>query len=212
MKASKSLIKESAVTATVSVMILSACSADKHTIGDSETISVTEDMESTDSIPHYVFTPEGIGSITPGMRIGEWPEETNGLYTHIDNESGGEADQYNFYKDDELSFTVLDFGEGKADLIIVDNPEMDVKVGNNTVNMNTPFSLLLSNPEVKPEWEQLDDEGMWYWKVNGLWFAPSQENLTPALTDKLYNPATPPVKADFPEDVKIGYIGTGLPF
>lgn len=192
-------------------LILASCKSDKKEQIDSETISI-DTAEAMDTVPTYIFTPQGIGEIKPGMPIGQWPTETEGLYTHVDSEGGGDANQYNFYRDDELTFTVMDFGEGKADLIILDDPEMNVKVGDDTVNMKTPFATLLSKPGVKAEWEQLDDEGMWYWKADGLWFAPSQEHLTPSLADKLYNPDKVPTKSDFPEEITIGYIGTGLPF
>lgn len=200
-----------AAATTCGVLVLSACHSDKTGKADSDSIPMAVE-ETTDTIPSYIFTPEGIGAIKTGMPVGQWPEEAIGLYTHVDTEGGGDADQYNFYRDENLTFTVMDFGEGKADLIILDDPEMDVKVGEETVNMKTPFAKLLSNPGVKAEWEQLDDEGMWYWKADGLWFAPSQEHLTPSLADKLYNPDKAPTKADFPEDITIGYIGTGLPF
>lgn len=211
MKFSQMIRPSSLAAATCGMLILSSCHSDKKEVVDTDTIAI-ESAEPVDSVPSYLFTPEGIGSITPGMPIGQWPEETAGLYTHIDAEEGGDANQYNFYKDDELSFTVMDFGEGKADLIILDDPSMDVKIGEEKINMKTPFAKLLSTPGVKAEWEQLDDEGMWYWKANGLYFAPSLENLTPELSNKLYNPDKVPTKSDFPEEITIGYIGTGLPF
>ena len=57
-----------------------------------------------------------------------------------------------------------------------------------------------------------DGGGMWYWRWEGLWFAPSQDNLPTVLSRRLYHSESAPTSADFTDDVTVGFIGTGLPF
>lgn len=178
-----------------------------------DTDTVAEILE--DSVtppPSYVLSNRGIGPLEVGMNVESWPEESEGLYHYVEADKGGEANQFNFYADEQPSITVLDFGEGKADLLIVDDPQIGAQVGDTVVNMTTPFAEFLQLPDVSASWEQLDDEGMWYWKCNGLWFAPALENLPEKLANKLYNPEKAPIADDFPREVTIGYIATGLPF
>lgn len=74
------------------------------------------------------------------------------------------------------------------------------------------FANVLSIPGVQAEWIGYDDGGMWYWTWDGLWFAPSQQGLGEILSRKLYDSKETPSAADFSDDVKVGFIGTGLPF
>ena len=196
------------------LVILSGCGNSRDGKVTEDTTAMTEEVrEDTVALPkRYVLSATGIGPLTVGMPIKEWPEETEGLYEYVEASEGGDANQYNFIGENDPAITVLDFGGGKADLLIVDDPRIEAQVGDTVVNMTTSFSRLLTLPGVKASWEQLDDEGMWYWKCSGLWFAPSLEHLPPKLADKLYNSERAPTAEDFPEDITIGYIATGLPF
>ena len=75
-----------------------------------------------------------------------------------------------------------------------------------------PFSRLLKLKDATAEYQALDDNGMWSWRWQGLYFLPSQQNLPQRLSSKLYNQATTPDAADFDDNVVIDYIGTGLPY
>lgn len=197
----------------ISSSLLAGCGYSATNGGDSDTL--TGDTLAQPAPADTVTEPltvDGIGPVKRGMQVGEWPETYDTLYDYCRSEPGGDADQYNFYSGDELQFTVMDFGEHKADLIILGSPRLKADVGGTAVDMHTPFSELLAMPGAEPVWEEYEGEGMWYWKCGGLWFAPSQQDLRRPLTDALYNPDHAPKAADFPEDVTIGYIGTGLPF
>lgn len=74
------------------------------------------------------------------------------------------------------------------------------------------FSRVLSLPGVEAEWEDSDDEGMWCWHWRGIWFQPDQSHLPEALSRELYSDVAPPADAAFTPGVRIGYIGTGLPW
>lgn len=194
------------------MLVMTGCRSEQKPVRE-ETIS--EESLENDTMPappRYVLSAKGIGPVEVGMPVKDWPEETEGLYQYVEAQEGGDANQYNFFGETEPAITVLDFGEGKADLVIVDDPRIEAQVGDKVVNMSTPFAQLLRMPGVESSWEQLDEEGMWYWKCSGLWFAPSLERLPEKLAEKLYNSTRAPQAEDFPEEVTIGYIATGLPF
>ncbi|MCM1377550.1 MAG: hypothetical protein NC097_03980 [Clostridium sp.] len=199
----------------VVLSLLSACTSDKKTVDtplDTAAPIVAESDTVVPSRPRYVLTAEGIGPVAPGMKTKTWPELAEGLYDSIEEGPGGEGDQYEFYLEGQPMVTVMDFGQGEADLVVVSDPSIKAKVGEVQLGLGDSFSKLLSQPGVRAEWEQLDEEGMWYWTTGGLWFAPAQDKLTPELSEKLYDPKRPPVSTDFPPEIGIGYIGTGLPF
>lgn len=204
--------------AIMSCLIVACSSAEKRDI-DTDTVKPQE--LSADTVAEvrkvYVLSSEGVGPIEVGEKTGSWPEEVDELYNHVEASPGDEADQYEFYLDDNPMVTVLDFGSGSADLVVLSSPDVKVAMpgpdGENIeIGLGDSFRHLLSSPEVKAEWQQLDDEGMWYWHGKGLWFAPAQDRLPKELADKLYNPDTPPRSSDFPDDVVVDYIATGLPF
>ena len=59
------------------------------------------------------------------------------------------------------------------------------------------FSNVLQLPGVETEWSGYDNSGTWYWKWEGLWFAPSQETISENLSRRLYQPIQAPTPADF---------------
>lgn len=201
----------------VSVILASAvcgsCGSESGTTADSESVvavdSVVEEVPA-DTVFH--FSSAGVGPLEQGMPVESWPEKVEGLYDNVDVQGGGDANQYEFFLSERPMVTVLDFGEGKADLVILSDPAVKVKVGERELGLGDSFSELLDNPEVKASWEQLDDDGMWYWNLGGMWFAPKQDMIPEDLARKLYDPATPPSREDFPPEVGIGYIANGLPF
>ncbi|MCM1152951.1 MAG: hypothetical protein NC328_04805 [Muribaculum sp.] len=176
-------------------------------VSDTELIS-----DSVAPVPKYLLTSEGIGPVEAGMPSRTWPDSISGLYDMVEEGPGGDADQYEFYLEGNPMVTVMDFGEGEADLVIVSDPSIKARVGDKELGLGDSFELLLRQPGVRAEWQQLDDEGMWYWNCKGIWFAPEQNNLPKSLADKLYDSTRAPEASDFPEEVGIGYMGTGLPF
>lgn len=205
------------ISSLVAFTALCGCRSENKTADTVDTLTDVAAETQTDSLPpepqhHYVLTSEGVGPVAPGMKTRTWPELAEGLYDSIEEGPGGEADQYEFYLDGQPMVTVMDFGQGEADLVVVSDPSIKAKVGDAELGLGDSFSLLLEQPGVRAEWEQLDEDGMWYWTTGGLWFAPSQENLPEEVSRKLYDSKKPPLSTDFPPEVGIGYIGTGLPF
>ena len=208
-------VKSAALSALL-LLMLSACSGSS---GKSAETAVDTAMADTLAVEeqkpartHYVLTSEGIGPVAPGMKTQTWPELAEGLYDSVEAGLGGDADQYEFYLEGQPMVTVMDYGQGEADLVVVSDPSLKAKVGEEELGLGDSFSKLLQQPGIRAEWKQLDEDGMWYWTYGGLWFAPSQEHLSPELSSKLYDSKKAPVSSDFPPEVGIGYIGTGLPF
>lgn len=194
------------------VTMLAACGGEHQRGADSDTVAITDTIAAAPLPQRIVLSRDSIGPIALQTKTDSLPQEMQGVYTSIEKDEGGDATQYNFYRDEEVLFTALDFGQGKAELIVAGSPEVKVMVEGEEVNIGTPFAKLLSLKGVKPEWAQMDDMGTWYWQYRGLWFAPDQMHLPEKLVNKLYNPDTCPTAADFPDTVTIGYIATGLPF
>lgn len=199
--------------ATLMFAMATGCSDHKKVeSADSIVMEQPEIPDSMPPLPKYLITSEGIGPVETGMQSRTWPDSISGLYDSVEEGPGGDADQYEFYLEGNPMVTVLDFGEDKADLVIVSDPSIKAKVGDKELGLGDSFRELLSEPGVSAEWQQLDDEGMWYWNCKGVWFAPEQSNIPKSLADKLYDSTRAPEATDFPLEVGIGYMGTGLPF
>lgn len=190
-------------------------SSEKHADTDSVDYD-TIPAEAPDTVADYTLTPSGVGPVAMGEKAGEWPESIEGLYDYVESDTGNGVDQYNFYSDQNVAFTVLDFGEGKVDLVILGDSGLGASPNEDgekvSLRVGSPFADVLALPGVEAVWEELDEEGMWYWRAGGLWFAPAQDRLPHALADALYDGRHAPDPALFTDDVVIGYIGTGLPF
>lgn len=216
LKLNKPLVAKSSSILFLCISLFASCNSDKGktTAGKDTSDEAGEHLADSlkQSVTRYVLTSEGIGPVTPGMKTRTWPQLAEGLYDSIEEGIGGEGDQYEFYLEGQPMVTVMDFGQGEADLVVVSDPSLKAKVGNAELGLGDSFAKLLAQPGVRAEWEQFDEEGMWYWTTGGLWFAPSQDNLPDDLAGKLYDSRKPPVSSDFPPEVGIGYIGTGLPF
>lgn len=185
--------------------------------GDDD-IEIRTHVENTDTLPYFPLTAEGLGPVHVGMDLESLPPRVNGLYTTMTVEQGFECETVVFSNTKApdtvtFPFTVLDFGQGKADVILLNDDQCGVnRPEGGRLTLSSPFAEVLSLPGVQARWEGWDGGGAWYWTWQGLWFQPSPVNPGEDLTDKLYDNREAPVASDFTPDVTIGYIGTGLPF
>ncbi|MDE6422246.1 MAG: hypothetical protein K2K95_02360 [Muribaculaceae bacterium] len=194
---------------------LTSCGGHKSdTVVDTDSIvteNVADEMEA--ELPTVYLTKDSIGSVSIGMPIGDVPHQVEGLYTLRENGASPDAVTIDFIQNDHARFVAYDFGEGKIDVINLIGPDVKVKTMKGDIAIGSPMALVLDLPGVKPEWSGYDGNGMWYWTWEGLWFAPSQNDLSQGLSQRLYHNGQAPTIKDFQEEnVTIGFIGTGLPF
>lgn len=202
------------------LMLAAGCGRGSESGRDSDSLTdsmAVEEIAAADTVLYLcadsIYSSAG-GSLRVGTSVRNVPSAIEGLYDAVEHAPGVDAEELRFKLGDEYLFTALDFGEGKVDMIMANNASVRAVVAGaeTEVTLLSPFSEVLALPGVAPEWCGLDDTGMWYWTASGLWFAPSQEHLTPGLSQRLYNEDNMPVAGDFTPEVTTGYIGTGVPF
>lgn len=196
------------------VLTLVSCSAGhKADASDTDSIeTVSADVRSEGYECTGVLTQAGIGPVAIGVPMCELPDSVNGLYTAKALGESPDAVAVVFSDGNGESFVAYDFGEGNVDVINLIGTDIKVEAPQGDIVLGDSFAKVLQLPGVKTEWSGYDDSGMWYWTWEGLWFAPSQDALTPSLSRKLYHSVSAPGKDDFDNNVTIGFIGTGLPF
>lgn len=204
-------------TLIMAVCLLALASCGKGGNGkqaDSDSIATVEPVAvETDSTSVAVYiTKDSIGGVKIGMPVREVPDSMPGLYTRKENGASPDAVTMVFADGDKESFIAYDFGEGKVDVLNLIGNGIKVNAPRGAFGLGESFGKVLELPGVKAEWAGYDDTGMWYWTWEGLWFAPSQENLPDMLSRRLYHSTAAPTIADFTDDVTVGFIGTGLPF
>ncbi|MDE6335448.1 MAG: hypothetical protein K2L34_02650 [Muribaculaceae bacterium] len=200
---------------TLGAVALTSCGGHKDTAsGDTDSIVAENPVDTVVAqMPPVYITKDSIGCIKIGMPINEVPHEVEGLYTRRDNGASLDAVTIDFVQDDHARFVAYDFGEGKIDVINLIGQDVKVQTLKGDLGIGDPMVAVLDLPGVTAEWSGYDDGGMWYWKWQGLWFAPAQENLSQALSQRLYHSGQAPTIKDFQDEgVTIGFIGTGLPF
>lgn len=195
-------------------VIMSSCGGSGSRSAD--TLTVTQDTVPTPE-PEVVLearlSPRGIDPVKIGMRITEISPKVENLYDSIVHESGYESDSYSFLLDGKQRFTVYEFESGAVDVLAVDDGSVFVSTPDGgSVRLGDDFSKVLAIKGVQPVWESADGDGMWCWTWQGIWFQPDQSNLPDVLSHKLYNPSSAPAASDFNSEVKVGYMGTGLPW
>lgn len=201
----------------LSVIVLTACGkGGKKNSPDSvaDSSSVAEE-QIIDSVATFYLTPDGIGPIRIGMPVDSIPEMVAALYDHVTEGADEIGMARLFYNHSGVSFTALDFMEGKVDLIYLDNAYVKVATPEGDLTLGDEFSRVLLLPDCEAIWQDYDEAsgiGMWYWNAGEIWYAVDQSTLTDSLKKKLYDSSLKPTKSDFDENVRIGYIGTGLPF
>ncbi len=199
----------------IGTVLFAGCGGHKSApVTDTDSVSEETAADSVVAVqPTVYLTKDSIGGVLIGMPIGEVPHQIDGLYTRRDNGASPDAVTIDFIQDDHSRFVAYDFGEGKIDVINLIGPDVKVKTLKGDIGIGDPMEIVLDLPGVKPEWSGYDGNGMWYWTWEGLWFAPAQENLSQALSQRLYHSGQAPTIKDFQnEGVAIGFIGTGLPF
>ena len=196
------------------LLLIASCSGKS----GKETDTLTVEPDPTPELPLETIadaqlTARGIGPVRIHSRIVDLRPKVENLYDSVARESGYESNTYHFYLDGEQRFSVYEFGSGMVDVIGVEDSSVIVRgAGNKTVRLGDPFSKVLELDGVTPQWESADDEGMWVWSWEGIWFVPDQSRLPDTLAHKLYNQNVAPRLSDFTPEVTIGYIGTGLPW
>lgn len=199
----------------LSLMILCACSGTGKQGADTDSVASASEFTAVDTVSreatHYI-SKDSVGSIWIGMSVNEVHDSVPGLYIKKENGTTPDAVTMVFSTEKGESFIAYDFGESKVDVINLISDEIKVKAPRGDFSIGDSFENVLNLPGVTAEWAGYDDSGMWYWTWEGLWFAPSQENLPEALSHRLYQSNSAPTPADFTPEVTVGFIGTGLPF
>ena len=187
--------------------------SDKSGAVDSDTIpeQVIAEAETSGTNIAYI-TKDSIGGIYIGMPIQEIPDSIDGLYSKKTHGDSPDAVALIFSDPEGERFVAYDFGEGKIDVLNLIGSDVKVKVPGGEIGIGDVFTDVMNLPGVKPEWSGYDDGGMWYWTWEGLWFAPSQDNLPMQLSQRLYHSGQAPTRNDFTDEITVGFIGTGLPF
>lgn len=201
------------------LLLAAGCSgtSEKRTSDSDTTAGFSAEVPEPESQVWYL-TPDSLGPVHVGMKTAEMPENWPGLYTEIQKERAYGTDAYNFLLDEDVDhdacypFTVIDFGMGNVDIIMLNDSLVKVATPNGDISVNTPFSEVLALEGITPEWEEADGNGAWFWKWNGLWFQPAQEEMDQQLSSRLYDPNRRPVGLSFPPEIKTSLIATGLPF
>lgn len=186
--------------------------SDKTEAADSDSTAIPDMVEAVVASNATYIDKDSIGAVYIGMPMSELADSVAGLYTSKEYGATPDAATVTFSNPDGEQFVAYDFGEGKIDVLNVTGADIKVMAPEGEFGLGDPFTKVLQLPGVAAEWSGYDGSGMWYWTWEGLWFAPSQERLTPELSRLLYNPETEPAASDFPEGDTVGFIGTGLPF
>ncbi len=207
--------KLSTISTAIAMLVFAVgCSGNKSSSED----TIRVDSNVTPQLPEETVTDaqitgRGIGPVRLQMTITSLSPSVENLYDNIEKEGGYESNTYHFMLDGKPRFTVYEFESGLVDIISVDDSSVIVNnPDGEPVRIGESFSKVFGLNGVKPQWEAADDEGIWVWNWQGLWFQPDQSTLNEVLVHKLYNQNTPPTAADFSPDVKVGYIATGLPW
>lgn len=161
-----------------------------------------------------LLTARGLDTIGIGMRTGDIPQSKDGVYDFVSAEDGYEGtNTYIFVRGESPLFTAYEFTPGIIDVISAESPLVAVAAPDGSrLHLGDEFAQVLSLPGVQAEWENADGDGMWCWQWEGLWFQPDQSRLSEELSRELYSDVAPPATSSFTSEVKIGYIGTGLPW
>ena len=195
------------------VLLATFCGhSNKNDAIDSDSIAIMDMVETVAAANTTYINKDSIGAVYIGQPITELADSIPSLYTSKENGASPDAVTVTFSNPDGEQFVAYDFGEGKIDVLNVIGTDIKVNAPGGEFGLGDSFSKVLQLPGVAVEWSGYDDSGMWYWTWEGLWFAPSQDKLSPELSRLLYNSGTEPAASDFSEENTVGFIGTGLPF
>lgn len=209
-------MKTTLIILTALLPLLGACSGHKAYRGsDSDSALVAEarnDIDSIDSEPMPVLTPEGLGQIRVGMPIDSLPEGVENLFDQVEMDETPDATVLAFSLQGDPMFSIYNFGDGTVDVISLNSTLLGFNTDNGVIHLGDPLVSLLNVRGVSTDFASMDDSGMWYWKYNGLWISPDPAQCRPALINALSDRNNPPASALVDSTVSIGYIATGLPF
>lgn len=173
----------------------------------------TVEMESPVAGPtDFYLTSDSIGPIVLGERISNIPAAVPNLYDMMITTETPDAMAYTFLLANDPQFTIYDFMEGKVDVIALEGNARGVNTPKGELRVGDEFLKVFELPGVTSEWQAFDDDGLWYWKWNGLYFGVDETNISEKIGNALVSGRHAPRASDFTSDVKIGYIATGLPF
>lgn len=208
-------MKKSAFIIAAAALTLVGCSGNKktaRTTADTDSAFIQEAEAAIDSIQTPTLTAQGIGDVRIGMALDSVPQGQINLYDNIVADDSGEFKALNFRLGDKDMFTVTDYDDGKVDMISLYTSEVGVAVPNDTLRIGDSFTKLLKQSGVTTEFVSMDDMGVWYWRYKDLWFWPAEEGMSQELNNAMSERRNPPSAAMIGDKVKIGYIGTGVPF
>lgn len=197
------------------IMMLGGCSSKKgaDNADTASTDSMAEEVAEMSAVYEIRLDSLGADAVRIGMEVSDLYPEIEGVYDSISTENGYESNIHTFFLRGNPRFTVYEFQPGKADMIAAESRDVYVSPAEwDTLRLGDDFRKVLALPGVEASWESTDNEGMWCWHWEGIWFQPDQNALGDKLVDKLYNPGMPPRTADFENGETIGYMGTGLPW
>lgn len=193
--------------------LLTGCGGKNDSTGKNSDSALTAEMESPVAGPtQYYLTSDSIGPIKIGDLISHLPVAVPNLYDMMITTPTPDAMAYTFLLGDVEQFTVYDFMQGKVDVICLEGNSRGIDTPAGELRVGDEFTKVLALDGVESEWESLDDEGIWYWKWHGLYFGVDEMKLSEKFADMLVDDNMPPRADAFTPEIKIGYIGTGLPF
>lgn len=176
----------------------------------------TIELESPVAGPtEYYITKDSIGPIHVGEKISLLPAAVPNLYDMMLTTETPDAMAYTFLLANDPQFTIYDFMEGKVDVITLEGNARGANTPKGELRIGDEFTKVLALDGVVSEWESYDEgegDGVWYWKWNGIFFGVEETNLSEKFAYELMNGRHAPKASSFTPDIKIGYIGTGLPF
>lgn len=203
------------ILAVTALVTLWSCGGSHETNqgGDKSDSALTEEMESPVAGPtEFYLTADSIGPVKVGDLISDLPAAVPNLYDMMLTTDTPDAMAYTFLLATVPQFTVYDFMEGKVDVILLEGDARGVQTPDGEIRVGDDFEKVLALKGVESEWENFDDGGIWYWKWNGLYFGVDEMGLSRKFSEALMNSNMPPRASMFSDKIKIGYIGTGLPF
>ncbi|MGN0236846.1 MAG: hypothetical protein ACI4AK_01980 [Lepagella sp.] len=160
----------------------------------------------------FYITADSIGSVHVGEKISALPPVVDFLYDEMVTTATPDAMAYTFLLKSVPQFMVYDFMQGQVDVIALEGNARSVNTPEGELRVGDSFKRVLALKGVESEWIDLDDMGVWYWKWNGLYFGVDETNLSDEQAEALCDGKLPPRASLLGEEVKIGYIATGLPF
>lgn len=194
--------------------LFSACGGGHKAEGgaDSDSVLTTEMVSPIAGDTVFNLTVDSLGPVKVGEKIASLPDAVANLYDNVEISDTPDAVAYTFRLADVPQFTVYDFMDKQVDIIALEGDAHGVAGPDGTIRIGDAFTRVLELPGVVAEWQAMEDGGIWYWKWEGLFFGVDEMGLSVEMADGLCDEHRPPRASLFDPEVKVGYIGTGLPF